>query len=78
MTDPYWRGERYRLYIVGVDGKPHGIAEATTPEGVGQAIVTIAEEARLVGEPAQHVGVLDWHNHRWLTSAWPTRNSTPF
>ena len=78
MTSPYWRGDQYRVYIMGADGKPQGVAEATTPQGVGQAIVTIGEEARLIGESAPHVGVLDWHAHRWLSSAWPTHNSLPF
>lgn len=73
-----WRGERFRLYCLGDDGKPEGIAECSTAEAVGLALVTIAEENRLAGEPAETVGVLDWQNHRWLTSIWGSRRAVPF
>lgn len=74
-----WEGLRYRLYSVDSDGIMRGIAEAGTPEAIGLALITIAEENRLAGAPCETVGVLDWHNHRWLSNpGWLTRNLTPF
>lgn len=74
-----WEGCRYRLYTLGPDGEIHGIAEAGTPEAIGLALVTIASENRDAGADLTTIGVLDYHEHRWLTNpGWVTRSQTPF
>lgn len=73
-----WEGCRYRLYTR-IDGEMVGVAEADDALGVGLALVTIGEENRLAGLSAETIGVLDSHNHRWLTNpGWITRDMTPF
>lgn len=74
----HWEGLRFRLYGRDENGELVGIAEAPDTASLGLALVTIAEENRLAGYPAEQVGVLDWHAHRWLTSPFITRKQTPF
>ena len=78
MPDTLWEGERYRLYTLDSNGKPQGKAEAPDALGLGLAIITLAEENRLAGEPADTIGILDWHAHVWLCSPWISRKHTPF
>lgn len=72
MSEP-----RFKLYELR-HGEPHCIAEATTPQNLGVALVTIADENRQAGEPCNIIGVLDAHSRRWMTSLWPGREYTPF
>ena len=72
MTD-----SRYLLYELR-HGTPHLLAEAPDAQGLGLALVTIAEENREAGEPCGIVGVLDNESRRWLTSMWVTKNAGPF
>ena len=70
--------QRYRLMTLDAYG-PREIATADTPEGIGLALITIANENREAGDPAEIVGVLDSWRHRWLTSpGWLSRKQTPF
>ncbi len=60
------------------DGEVQPLAECDTPEGIGVAIVTLAEDNRLAGAPAELFGVLDAENHWWLSLPFLPRAATPF
>lgn len=72
--DALWGDCRYLLYRLDDDGTPVRIAGADSPQGVGLALVTIAEEE----QDASPVGVLDAHARRWLVGLWSSRRSLPF
>jgi hypothetical protein len=65
---------RYGLY--GRDGDNiYRIAE-TSKEGIGTALVQLAEDRRENGESAvEIIGVLDRIERRWITGLWPRRAS---
>ena len=60
---------RYVLYTLDPDG-PRVLADCPDKESIGVALVTIMEENRDAGMPAEIVGVLDTERRRWLTSLW--------
>ena len=63
----------YRLYTLDADG-PRCIAECPTPESIGTALVTIADDNREAGLPCEVIGVLS-PERRWLTSLWTGRKA---
>ncbi len=65
---------RYGLY--GRDGNDiYRIAE-TSRDGIGTALVQLAEDRREAGESATEIiGILDRIERRWITGLWPRRAS---
>lgn len=62
---------RYRLYERGQGGELVLVATTGTAEGVGVALVTLADDRQEAGEVVPIVGVLDGLAGRWITSCWP-------
>lgn len=81
-SDVLWprdRLHRFRIYAV-ADGRMDVLAAAPTPGGIGQALVTIHEDQKLVGKRLAdlgHIGVLDvcagGPTGEWILLPWPRR-----
>lgn len=69
---PRTEEEKYRLYERGADGELILVATTGTAEGVGVALVTLADDRREAGDPAPIVGVLDGLAGRWISGLWQT------
>lgn len=71
------RDHRYRIFHWH-DGDIRVIAECDTPQDLGVCLVTLAEDNRQAGAPAEMFGVLDWWEHRWVSLPFLPRAATPF
>lgn len=66
MVDP--EDSRYSVYELR-DGEPRELA-ATSRDGLGITLVTLAEDRRAAGEAAHPFGVLDRLERRWICGLW--------
>lgn len=61
---------RYRVYVL-ENGEPTCLAAASTMQGVGVALCTLADE----NQPARVMAILDAVERRWVTSLWPPKGA---
>lgn len=72
ITEPEPTEEnRYGLYVA--DPELHRIAE-TSKDGIGTALVTLADDRAEAGESATEViGIFDRIERRWISGCWARR-----